>query len=234
MLDASYRLRYQVYCHERHFLAADNYENGVECDEFDPYSIHVGAVNKAGELAGTARIVLPNALGFPFARYCTLSSDQAHLAELPNVVELSRLCVSRRYRRRRADGDIGVDEEALMTSQQNQDRRRIEGEVFLTVMKALYQTSKRVGIKKWLAATEKSLQRILLRFGFPFQQVGPESDYFGPVAPYVMDLREFEEQIASGDFPALAEFVMDAPTDDRRPEESGAGTGLVRAPGLSS
>jgi hypothetical protein len=47
-----------------------------------------------------------------------------------------------------------------------------------------------------------------LRNGFPFRQVGPVSDYFGPVAPYVMALDELERVIEGGLFPLLAGFMV--------------------------
>ena len=45
LLEQSYRLRYQVYCLERKFLRAEDYPEGLEHDEFDRHSIHVGAVD---------------------------------------------------------------------------------------------------------------------------------------------------------------------------------------------
>ena len=59
LLQHSYRLRYQVYCLERRFLRPEDYPQGTETDEFDPHSIHIGAMDRRGTLAGTARLVLP-------------------------------------------------------------------------------------------------------------------------------------------------------------------------------
>jgi N-acyl amino acid synthase of PEP-CTERM/exosortase system len=71
LLEKSYHLRYQVYCLERKFLRAEDYPQELECDEFDRHSIHVGAVDARGELAGTARIVRVSEIGLPLFRYCT-------------------------------------------------------------------------------------------------------------------------------------------------------------------
>ena len=59
LLQESYRLRYQVYCVERGFLLPAKHPQKREIDAFDHGSIHVGAVDHRGELAGTARLVLP-------------------------------------------------------------------------------------------------------------------------------------------------------------------------------
>src|ERR1700730_16115236 len=71
LLEKSYRLRYHVYCLERTFLRAEDYPQGLETDEFDRHSIHIGAVDARSELAGTVRIVRPSELGLPLFRHCT-------------------------------------------------------------------------------------------------------------------------------------------------------------------
>jgi hypothetical protein len=45
------------------------------------------------------------------------------------------------------------------------------------------------------------------RFGFPWKVAGPEVDYYGCVAPYVMNLREFDEVILSGRISGLDAFL---------------------------
>ncbi len=77
----------------------------------------------------------------------------------------------------------------------------------MTLYRELYQASKRHGFTHWLAATERSLQRLVVKYHFPFRQVGPETDYFGLVAPYLMDLADFDAEILSGDVPALSRFL---------------------------
>lgn len=189
LLEQSYALRYQVYCLERKFLNADDYPAHLEFDEFDPHSIHVGAFDAAGVLAGTARVIKMSALGFPVLSRCSLfPHDARSTAGMP--VEIGRLSVSRNYNRRSGERRDGC------------------GDVFLTLLKGLYQATKRLGATHWLAATERSLLRMLVQQGFPARLIGPESDYFGLVSPYRMDLREFDDVILSNRFPALQDFVI--------------------------
>jgi N-acyl amino acid synthase of PEP-CTERM/exosortase system len=205
LLEQTYRLRYQVYCRERKFLNADDYPLGLEIDEYDAFSVHIGAIDRNGELAGTARVVMSGPLGLPLFRYCTLFTADAELYRPGQVVEVSRLSVSRSYKRRTGDDGYGcrepLDRSALA------DRRRLDGQVLLTLLKGVYHVSRHLGATHWLAATEKSLLRILTRYGFPSRRIGPESDYFGLVAPSAMDLQEFERVIASRAFPLLEEFA---------------------------
>ena len=60
------------------------------------------------------------------------------------------------------------------------DRRGQHEDVFLTLLEeGCIRAAKRAGATHWLAATEKPLQRMLAQRGFPFHQIGPDSDYFG-------------------------------------------------------
>jgi len=230
LLERSYRLRYQVYCVERRFLPAENYPDGLEMDRYDHHAIHVGAIDVHGDLAGTARVVRPSDIGLPIFEHCALYPEHASFnAANPRLVEVGRLSVSRFYRRRRTD-DLrlaGADEGFGPA-----DRRRRQDDVFLTLLKAMYQASKRAGATNWLAATEKPLQRMLAQRGFPFHQIGPDSDYFGVVAAYQMDLQEFENVIISGRYPGLEDFFdglnTPQPVEIAATTSSGAG-GEVRA-----
>ena len=197
LLDQSYALRYQVYCRERKFLPAENYPNRLELDEFDLHSIHVGVVDMHGVLAGTARVVRPSELGLPlFAIARCFRTKPSSTAGTAAVVEVGRLAVSRSYKRPGEDLDA-----AGM-------RRRGREDVLLTLLKALYQQTKRLGATHWLAATEASLPRLLAQHGFPCRAIGPEADYFGVVTPYALDLKEFDDVILSRRFPVLDQFLI--------------------------
>jgi N-acyl amino acid synthase of PEP-CTERM/exosortase system len=205
LLEASYSLRYQVYCHERAFLPAEKYPDQLEVDGFDRYSVHVGVVNLQGDLVATARLVQPSAEGLPVFAHCTLFADVLPIHDPTfRVAEISRLSVSRTYNRRAGDGFFGLQGP---TPRRKGEERRGGGEIVMTLYKAVYQASKRRGHTHWIAATERSLQRLFSRFRFPFRPIGPETDYYGIVAPYLMDLRDFDRLIVSGEVAPLAEFL---------------------------
>jgi N-acyl-L-homoserine lactone synthetase len=182
LLEQSYNLRYQVYCVERGFLPAGDYPDQQEIDEFDAHSVHIGVLNTEGQLVGTGRLVEPSAAGLPLLQHCELFEDTP-LDTQARAVEVSRLAVSREvYRREGAD-------------------------LVLHISKGLYQASKRRGFTHWLAATERSLQRLMIKYGFPWKVTGPETDYYGLVSPYLMNLREFDQVILSGRIGMLSEFL---------------------------
>lgn len=178
LLKESFAVRFRVYCQELGFLPMADYPDGLERDEYDGTAIHVGAVDEFGTLHGTARIVLPGPDGhLPALDHCSVFPEQrSSLWAAPHrLMEVSRMCV--RPPARHVD-DI------------RPARRYPVGKVFDTVLLAAYLVSRRLGATHWLGATEVPLHRLLLKRGYPFRQIGPVGDYYGPVAIYAMDLAE--------------------------------------------
>ncbi len=195
-----YALRYQVYCLEREFLAALDYPDGLEYDDDDVRSAHFAARNADGVAVGTARLVF-NRPGqrFPFEQHCPPFTDFACPApEL--AVEVSRLAVSKAYRRRAGDTPDGVNEQEIrerpFTAPPGGTEKRANAPLLvLGLYREMYRYSRAHGIRYWYAAMERSLTRVLAHYGFAFQAIGPESDYYGPVSPYIGDLQSIERDL---------------------------------------
>jgi N-acyl-L-homoserine lactone synthetase len=125
-------------------------------------------------------------IGLPLFRHCTIYPRELELfQETTRVAEISRLCVSRSLRKRH----IGTTSVAI------------------NLYRAIYQASKRNGFTHWLVATEPSLQRLLASLKVPFREIGPRTDYYGPVAPYLVDLSKWDQTILSRSLPALHAFL---------------------------
>jgi N-acyl amino acid synthase of PEP-CTERM/exosortase system len=223
LLLESFRLRYQVYCVERQFLPVINYPRGVETDEFDAHAIHVGAVDRGGQLAGTARLVLPDHDSLPTFAHCTSAPVDGPLwGPGARWVEASRLSVSRTY---------GGGTESGIPDGDGHDRRDDRGPVFLAVIRGMYLASRRLGATHWLVSIEKSLQRLSSRNGIPLRRLGPQFDYLGPVTPYSLDLNELETNIRSGRYPQLAEFAAGPRSAETVPVSTTMATPCITTPG---
>lgn len=193
-LDGCFRLRYEVYCLNRGFLDSGDYPDGRELDEFDPHSIHFACVARlTDEVVGTIRLVARSELGYPLSSHC----DVDYSALPPETYEISRLAVSKQYRRRADDDAFGVPHSAFEDASLRTFNRRRRPEIVLGLYKAMYQESKRRGITAWIAAMEHSLSRLLGRLSFEFHPIGPEVDYYGPVTPYVAYISEIETAVRS-------------------------------------
>jgi N-acyl amino acid synthase of PEP-CTERM/exosortase system len=61
----------------------------------------------------------------------------------------------------------------------------------------LYRHSKQNGVRFWYAAMERSLAKSLEKMGFKFIPIGPETDYYGKVTPFIVDLEELNLRLKS-------------------------------------
>ena len=199
MLDyeSLYSLRYQVYCHEAHFLDPDDYFDGLEYDEFDAFSEHFLArnPNSNDEVVGTVRLVRwSEYLTFPTVMHFKSLLKQLSRLKFPleSSAEISRLCITKQYRRRTMDGLIGAGGYT-----DKSDNRRKFPVVLLELFKNMYLASRyALGITHWIATFEDSLYRLLQRYGVHFNLLIPEEiDYYGKVKIYGASLNHLEEEM---------------------------------------
>jgi len=93
------------------------------------------------------------------------------------------------------------------------EERRNSPQILLSLYRQIYSYSLKHGIHYWYAAMERSLARIMDRMNFGFQQLGPPTDYYGVVAPYLANIRDTEILIGKKN-QALLNWM-------RRPEPNG-------------
>jgi N-acyl amino acid synthase of PEP-CTERM/exosortase system len=192
--NSSYSLRYQVYCHEAKFLNPDNYTVGLEFDEFDIVSEHFVATNPKNDndVVGTVRLVKwSENLSFPTANYMRSLNKHLKALKFPldSTAEVSRLCITKRYRR---DGLVSAN--SLM------DRKNQHHEypvVILELFKNMYLASRyALGITHWIATFEDSLHRLLKIYGVDLKLLIPdEIDYCGKVKLYGASIEHVETEM---------------------------------------
>lgn len=196
VMESIFELRYQVYCMECGFLDAGKYPEQQESDGFDDDSAHFCAYNLRDELVGYVRLV--PAVGeqgrFPWESHGLGLLPGAKLPPRDQAAEISRLMVRRDYRRRRGDTMQGLSTNGEHPAVK-EDRRVEAPQIVLSLYRQMYQHSLKAGLRYWFAAMERPLARSLAQMGFGFEQIGEEADYFGPVAPYIGDLRVFETRL---------------------------------------
>jgi N-acyl amino acid synthase of PEP-CTERM/exosortase system len=199
-LERSHALRYQVYCEERGFLPASEYPSAREFDEFDDYSLHVASFDDSGQMAGTVRLVLPGPLGLPMFHYCRIEPEwRRKLDEIARFCEISRLAVSRSYRRGPSRGFAGKEilhrPELATSDVAALSRDKQHRSIVISLFEAMHRAARRRGITHAVMAMEPSLRRLLGRFRIPLQEIGQECDYYGLVTPYILDLDAFDRNV---------------------------------------
>jgi N-acyl amino acid synthase of PEP-CTERM/exosortase system len=198
-----YRLRYEVYCLECHYLDAAEFDEGKETDEYDDCSIHFAAYTRDQAMVGTVRLVQPkDGQVYPFESHCTVFEDFAMPAR-EQAGEVSRLVVKKTHRRRRGDSLEGVSKEfmeqqggaAAIKPPSGKEQRTNSPLLLLGLYREMYRYSRKNGIRYWYAAMERSLARSLDKMGFRFVPIGPQVDYYGPVTPHMVDLHELNDRL---------------------------------------
>ena len=187
-----YRIRYQVYCLECGFEDPKDYPDGMERDKYDPYAIHFLAMDENGPI-GTIRLIRDSYLKFPVEKHCKINMNSDNVPR-EKLGEISRLAVSKRYRRKVEDRTalphLSDKEEGL------HDRRR-HADISLSLYKMVYQESKKLGIKYWYTAMGRGLQRLLKKSNFVFDQIGDEVDYHGPRTPFLGNIQKMGQAVAA-------------------------------------
>lgn len=192
LLDKAYQLRFQVYCLECAYLDAIEHPQGREVDDHDAHASHFVALNLQDELVGYVRLVHPDAQGcFPLQHHGLQLHEGYTVPPPAESAEISRLMISPRYRRRRGDKPSGVTVQE--EHEQDMERRASSPQILLSMYRQMYQHSLQHNIRYWYAAMERYLAVALKSMNFGFEQIGPYTDYYGPVAPFLGDLRKLED-----------------------------------------
>lgn len=185
-------VRYQVYCIDRPFEDPSVFTDKREHDVYDRRSVHALIRHKAsGDGVAAVRLVLqgdePEA-DFPMEGPCLDQMNRAvrkQVWETPRdrMAEISRLAVSREFRKRLNEKDSTSGLSDFATYSDTDGGRRAMPYISLGLFAAIVQMSVKHGITHWLAAMEPTLLRLLKRYGISFDHVGPTVDYHGRRRP---------------------------------------------------
>lgn len=169
-----FRLRYQVYCLERDYESQEDHPCELEFDEYDQYSMHfIARVEDVP--VGTVRLILPNPLDLPVARYCGVDVD-AICSGSTRIAEISRLAVS---------------------SQAISQCSISKGAVTVRLIRELFNANKlfNLDINYVFVAMSKALERRLQRCGIGFNKAGDPVEYHGIRTPYYADTGELATRL---------------------------------------
>lgn len=188
-----YRLRYKVYCLECGYEDAKDYRNGMESDEFDDVSTHfLASETGSGNVVGTARIIHADKKGLPALKYCKLQRELLPDVPMTQVGEISRLAISKEYRRRAVNKAIGGQKIVRLSDKQETAglRRRFEAALVCGLYDSIYRESVELGLTHLFAVMAESLYTILRTRGLEFKPVGPAIEYHGLRRPYIAAIEE--------------------------------------------
>lgn len=193
MINEVFELRYQVYCIDRPFEDPSCFADKREHDAFDPRSAHALVKHRlTGDNVAAVRLVMagnvPGQADFPMEGPCLhrmgqLAQDTFAGARREQIAEISRMAVSREFRRRLNEDKSasGITESAYYSD--SHMGKRAMPYISLGLFAAILQMSVKHGITHWMAVMEPAQLRLLKRFGVVFDHVGPVMEYHGRRRP---------------------------------------------------
>ena len=188
-----YKLRYQVYCNECGFEKPEDHPGEMEKDEFDDVATHFCAfVQETKEIIGTARIILPSAKNFPIHKHFAIDKKKIAAIDSSKVGEISRLAISKDFRRRAIDKALYAEEKVDIRDHKvyKQRRRQFELALVAGLYRCIYLESMALGLTHWYAVMAKGLYYLLKSRGIIWHEIGPKQNYHGWRQPYVAEISE--------------------------------------------
>jgi N-acyl amino acid synthase of PEP-CTERM/exosortase system len=195
-----FRLRYQVYCKENGYIDPKITMRELERDIYDRHSLHCLLIHrKSGRPVGTARVVLPRQdkplRSFPLQSVCDhpLLYDEE---KLQNICEISRLCMSKAFRQREADGSIlPAYTEADWEKRPAKDEqivyfRRMIPYAPLGLIMGAFELAIDAGITDCFCVMDKTQLEAMEKIGLTYEPLGKPINFHGLQQPVLMNIGE--------------------------------------------
>ncbi|MCK4842100.1 MAG: PEP-CTERM/exosortase system-associated acyltransferase [Methylococcales bacterium] len=188
-----YKLRFQVYCNETGFEDPALCPKNMEHDEYDDNSIHYLIKHRTSKsYAATTRLIMPDDDNIdkllPIEQH-TCIEDYEILKGIPreNIAEVSRFCVSNKFKRRiNFLTGIGTEEPKEVSLKEKITFPHIT----LALIACLIKASDEQHITYWFAIMEPALLRFLSIVGIRFTDIGPVIEYHGKRKPCVIKISD--------------------------------------------
>lgn len=200
-----YKLRYQVYCIENEFLNSEHYPDDLEIDDYDQHSAHyLIRHRKSGDYAATARLILPHANNpekpFPIEVYSRIDNvDLLKTMPRQNLAELSRFCVSKKFRQRKSEQHLVTTIDDDSVADFTQEEKRSSSHLTLALFACAIKISSENDIHYWYAVMDPALKRLVSKLGVNFVGIGPLGDYHGMRRPCVIKVDDLLDGVAKKD-----------------------------------
>lgn len=206
--EEAFRLRYQIFCVENNFEDPANYPDELERDAYDRHSRHILLRHRASNtFIGTLRVVMPDLkaplASFPLQEVC----DHPLLHQRDSALrlcEMSRLCISRAFRRRLGDGTTTplLHHPAMrnpMSVVNDIVTRRVIPYAPMGLFRGAFETILNEGLVDCIAVMEPRLIRTLKTVGLAYTPLGGEIDFHGRRQPITFNLRHvYAKGLADG------------------------------------
>ncbi|HTR00981.1 MAG TPA: PEP-CTERM/exosortase system-associated acyltransferase [Candidatus Acidoferrum sp.] len=189
----TYRIRHDVYCHDLGWEPPRADE--LETDDYDRHSLPcLMRAAQTGTRVGCLRLVLcppeEPLRPLPMERTCAHTLDHALIERFEpdrrRIAEVSRLAVTRDYRRRKGEADKPI---ALEQSDFGEGAQQRFPFIPVGLYLSAFALAAQLDLSYLLVLTEPRLARHLGRIGLDIHQIGEPVEHRGVRIPSIMDTR---------------------------------------------
>jgi N-acyl amino acid synthase of PEP-CTERM/exosortase system len=180
--DTHHRLRYEVYCRETGFESSTDFPDGRERDEFDGSAAAFLVRSRvSGEWIATMRLVVGQVEQLPISQFL----DPEERIATVSAGEISRFCVSSRYRRR-------TSQEVRIARSSSSPESRVPSPesvgsllesrdpwILIGLLRAVRQYTDEQSISRCLFLAADSIASAVRAAGFSISEAGPEVEHRG-------------------------------------------------------
>lgn len=182
------KIRYHVYCLERHFEDPAAFPNGEEYDVWDIHAVHFIVRHRAtATWVAAARLVLPETFQFPVETLQCLASEPAQRPPRRELSEISRICIINTPAPWQINPHLDYEFGHV--------GRSSESGILLGIFRALMIYSLRRNIEYCYLLVSHAFARLLRRLGFILYAVGDAIEHRGARIPYQIRLRETSKSL---------------------------------------
>jgi N-acyl amino acid synthase of PEP-CTERM/exosortase system len=175
--DAHHRLRYEVYCRETGFESASEFPDGRERDEFDGSAAAFLVRSRvSGDWIAAMRLVVGQVEQLPISPFL---DPEERKATVP-AGEISRFCVSSRYRRRSSQ-EVRIARTAP-SPESGAVGSLLESRdpwILIGLLRAVRQYTDERSISRCLFLAADSMASAVRAAGFSISEAGPEVEHRG-------------------------------------------------------
>lgn len=198
-----FRLRYKVFCVENPFEDKNAFPDQLEQDAYDRRSSHILLrENETHQAIGTIRLIRPNHddLGSSFPMQGVCSHDVVQNPDsVRNFCEVSRLCITKDFRRRKADQSksTGVHLKDFLKnpSLSKTLTRHLIPYAPLGLFKEAFSWALDHGSSDCVAVMEPHLIRSLRKIGFRCAHLGETVEFHGTRQPIIFNIKQMYDHL---------------------------------------
>jgi N-acyl amino acid synthase of PEP-CTERM/exosortase system len=185
-------------------LRPEQFPDGLERDEYDDASEHyLIRHRRTGIYAATTRLILPDLEHpqrlFPTERLASrlVLPQRQDETFRKRLAEVSRLCVSKDFKRRRGEwGSItGLESADLQTYPLSEDERRSFPHIIHALLACLVRASVSHNITHWYGFMEVSLTRLFAVLGIHWTVIGSITDFHGRRQPCFIEISDLLDTV---------------------------------------